>query len=144
MNGCNWQNKSFSVAVIDKSIVLCRKCNKETDDSRKYNGDTLCKECFSLLPSKPFVSGEIFNTDKDKQYEFTTDMFDGKPVDIHGKRHFKSLLKQHGLADASIKECRQEADFRKKLNNEDLIVNRKKVAGEIFSKNRELLRFRRR
>lgn len=77
------------------------------------------------------------NTDKDLAYNFTTDMFDGKPVQIFSKRQFKGLLKKYNLADASIKECRQEADFRKKLNNEDYLKQRRKTAENIYHKMKE-------
>lgn len=141
MSGCSWQEKSFSVAVTDKTPIFCRECNSETTDRYKYNGDYLCLNCFSKKPSKGINSN--FNTHKDLAYNFTTEMFDGKPIQIHSQRQFKSLLKKYNLADASLKECRQEAEFRKRLNNEDRPREIRKMAEKIFSKNPELLRFRR-
>lgn len=141
--GCKWQEKSFNVAVIDRPLVICRKCNSETDGRYKHNGDILCPKCFMSLPSKPFVNGEIFSTHKDKAYEFTTDMFNGKPMQVNSKRQFKKLLRQYKMADASIKECHQEADFRKRINTEEANHKRKEFAKEIFYKNRKNLTFRR-
>lgn len=139
--GCRWQEKSFSVALMDKPMNVCHECKNETTGLFKYNGDILCRDCFNLLPSKPF-RGEFF-TDKDKAYEFMTDMFTGKPIRVSSKRQFKKLLKQHNMADASIKECRQEADFRKRINTEGLTNKRKEFARELFYKNRKALTFRR-
>jgi hypothetical protein len=143
MPGCDWEKPSFSVAVMERTKVICCKCNKETAGTHKYNGDILCKECFLLIPGKGISLETSFYTDNDKRYEFVTEMFDGKPVQIRSKRQFKRLLKEHNMADASIKECMQQADFRKKLNAEKEIRKRRKTAEEMFSKNRELLRFRR-
>jgi len=142
MSGCDWEKKSFSVAVTDKRSILCKECNQEAKAVYKYNGDYLCKECFLKKPSKNSF-GNI-NTHKDLAYNFTTEVFDGKPVVIRSKRQYRTLLKQHGMADASIKECRQEAEFRKRLNNEDRPREINKTAERIFEKNRELLKFRRR
>lgn len=106
----------------------------------------ICCEEFSIVqpmdaPHKSFHCGveakRIWgenNTDKDLAYSFTTDMFDGKPVSITSKRQFKTLLKQHRIADASPKECFQEARFRKKINEESRIVNRRKAAVDIYRK----------
>lgn len=80
------------------------------------------------------------NTHKDLAYNFTTDMFDGKSVQINSHRQFKGLLKKNGLVDASIKECREEANFRKKLNQEDYKRERRKTAENIFIKKKELIR----
>lgn len=126
--GCRWQEKSFNVAVKNKVDIFCR-CGNKTDGRYKYNGDYLCLECFSKIPSKGF-SG-IFNTHKDLAYSFTTDMFDRKPIEIRSREHFKKMLKRYGLADASIKECHQEADFRKRINNEDDTKRRKEFAKDI-------------
>lgn len=139
MQGCRWQEKSFSVAVKNKTPIFCRECKTETDGRYKYNGDYLCVGCFSSKPSKG-INGN-FNTHKDLAYSFTTEMFNGKPVEIHSKGQFKKLLKAHGVADASIKECHQEADFRKRLNNEDNKNRLRKSAKIIFEKRRkDLLR----
>lgn len=53
---------------------------------------------------------------KDLMYQFTTDVF-GKPVEIHSKHQYKSLLKQHGLADATAKEMFEERKRPKQQSN---------------------------
>jgi len=140
--GCRWQEKSFSVAVKEKETCLCRDCGLPIEAVFKHNGDSLCRECFSKRPNHLSQFGSFF-THKDLKYNFVTDMFDGKPIEIHSKRQYKSLLKKHNLADASLKECRQEAEFRKRINEESYAMRRKKTAEKIFSENREVLRFRR-
>jgi hypothetical protein len=143
VGGNNWQEKSFSVAVSNgKADCQCVKCKIGTAGEYKYNGDMLCKECFSGS-FKLKSAGLGFNTDKDLRYNFVTDMFDGKPVQINSKRQFRQLIKQYGLMDASIKEVRQHAEFRKRVNAESDTFNRKKFADKIMSKYRDRLKFRR-
>lgn len=137
MNGCNWQNKSFSVVMNRVQTFICRECTTLTGGAYKYNGDTLCKKCFDLKGKKLYFSDTGFNTTKDKKYEFTTEMFDGKPIEVRSRDQFKRLLKKHGMADASIKECRDEAIFRKRINTEDDSRKRKSLAENIYSKMRE-------
>ena len=134
MNGCNWQNKSFSVVMEGKETFICRECNTPTDGTHKYNNDTLCRKCFDLKGKKLYFSDTGFNTTKDKKYEFTTEMFDGKPIEVRSRRHFKKLLKKYGMVDASIKECRQEGDCRKLINTEYISRKRKGLAENIYSK----------
>ncbi len=142
MSGCDWANKSFSVAVIDRTLSVCSKCKKEIENLYRYNGDVLCQECFSnIKPNRVFSVGN-FGTDKDLAYNFTTDMFDGKPMQITSRRQYKTLLKQHKMIDASPKECFDHARFRKKIVAEDNIRNTRKISEKIFLKNKERLRFR--
>lgn len=144
MAGCSWQEKSFSVAVSSaKADSACAECRREIQAQYKHNGDVLCKECFGKLKRIGCSPFGIFHTNKDLSYQFTTDMFGGKPVDIHSRRQFRTLLKQHGLADASIKEAKQQAEFRKRVNSESDAVNRRKTAERIMSTNRDRLKFRR-
>ncbi len=137
MKGCQWQDKSFSVVMEGRKTFICGECNSETDGTHKYNGDILCKKCFSLKGKKLFFSDTGFYTTKDKRYEFTTEMFDGKPIEIRSRGQFKRLLKKYGMADASIKECKDEANFRKKINNEDYVRKRRTTAQEIYLKMRD-------
>ena len=41
----------------------------------------------------------LFNTTKDKLYEFIDNKNFRQPTEVHGKDHWKRLLKQHGLID---------------------------------------------
>jgi hypothetical protein len=128
---------------MGKAIFICSdpSCNKETDTVYKYNGETFCKECFQKKGKKHSFDGEFFTT-KDKMYEFTTDMFNGKPVVVRSRGHYRSLLKQNGMVDASIKECRQQADFRKRLNNEDHKNRIHAEAERILEKRKSALKWR--
>jgi len=137
VQGCNWQEKSFSVATMDKPSILCRECGIPTTGEYRYNGDELCKSCFSKKGVGLKFDQSKFFTEKDKRWEFTTDMFNGKPIAIQSKRQFNRLLKQNGLVFASVKELRQEADFRKRLTSEDTVVNRKKLASNIYRQMRQ-------
>ena len=143
MGGCNWQEKSFSVAVRDrKNDYRCYECKVDTSGEYKLNGGVLCKKCFGRKATIRHLEFG-FNTHKDLAYNFTTDMFGGKPVNIKSKTHFKTLLKHHNMADASIKECKQEAEFRKRINVESDIINRRKTAESIMERQRDRLKFRR-
>ena len=101
----------------------CLICNEEFDVVQSMNTEHKAYHC-------GIEAQRVWGcyTEKDKRYYFATDMFDGKSVEIRSKGQYKKLLKQHGMADASVKECRQEADFRKRLNNEDNIIQRKELA----------------
>jgi len=46
-----------------------------------------------------------FQTDDDLMYQFDASYFGDKPVNIHSRRQYKNLLKQHGYVDATAKEC---------------------------------------
>ncbi len=42
---------------------------------------------------------ELFNTTKDRLYNFTDYKNFKTPTEIHGKDHWKKVLKEHGLTD---------------------------------------------
>ena len=107
----------------------CIICGEEFDVTQPMN---IAHKAFHCGIEAQRIWG--FNTDKDLLYNFTTEMFDGKPIQIHSKRQFKNLLKVHGMADASPKECCQEARFRKKLNEKDYSRDRRKTAENIYCK----------
>lgn len=144
--GCRWQEKSFNVAVKETfPSTVCDICGSRLSNVQYiYNGNRLCQCCFSAqssLKKRLGIADLGFNTHKDKAYYFVTDL-GGKKVEINSKKQFKALLKKHNLADASIKETRQEARFRRRVNEESDNYKRRKLAVDIFNKNRELLRFR--
>jgi len=107
----------------------CLICNKEFDIIQPMSAEHKAFHCGIEAQRVWSV-----NTDKDLAYNFTTEMFDGKPIEIHSKRQFKHLLKVHNMADASPKECFQEAKFRKKINEEDYSIQRKQTAENIYCK----------
>lgn len=72
-------------------------------------------------------------TDKDLAYNFVTNKF-GKPVSVHSKAQYKSLLKANGLMDASPKEGYDHAMFRRKIIENDDRVRRKRIAEKISKK----------
>lgn len=72
----------------------------------------------------------------DRQYEGVTTIF-GKPVVVKGKKHFQTLLKDHGMPDASPKECQQQAEYRKRQVDEEHKTRHKKQSQEFY---RELKR----
>ena len=92
---------------------LCEICGRHFEESRvfeeRYNV-FCCGQRAVKLVSLP-------STTKDKAYEFTTEMFNGKPVEIRSKDQFKRMLKKHGIADASPRECFQQA-YKCRKNNE--------------------------
>lgn len=55
MPGCDWRNKSFTVAVTGiRAKKFCEICNIYISDYiREVNGVVMCKECFTkAVPSK--------------------------------------------------------------------------------------------
>ncbi len=91
MNGCRWQEKSFSVAVGTLEFY-CRDCGQKTEAVYKYNGDELCKSCFNKkTPAKNI--GFDTHTSKDKLWEFTA-WDKGVPVEIRTKSDFDRYCKR--------------------------------------------------
>ena len=103
LNGCRWQEKSFSVAVTEENPLDICKCGNEIYGIRYlYNGDTLCQKCFSekkSITQRLGLSGLGFNTTKDKLFEFIDNKNFRQPTEIRSKGHWRKLLKQLGLTD---------------------------------------------
>ena len=115
----------------------CLICNKHFDTVQRMDEEHKAFHC-GIEAERVW---SIPSTDKDLSYNFVTESF-GKPIQINSKSQYKGLIKKHGFMDASPKEVRQEADFRKRVNIESDTISRKKLAEKIFSEKRELLRFR--
>lgn len=79
-----------------------------------WNGNS-CPHCEELTLQ------DVFNTPKDKLYEFTDYTNFKHPVEVHGKRHWQSLLKQNGLID----------DVKGTKENIPPTIDRKFIAHEI-------------
>ena len=111
----------------------CPICGKEFTEFRSVserNNVFCCGTRAIKLISLP-------NTDKDKAYEFETDAINGKPIDIRSKAQYKRLLKENHIADASPRECFQQAE-RCRKNNEISRQNRiRNRAKEVANKMRE-------
>lgn len=111
----------------------------------------LCNEHFELFQRmndthKAFHCGieaqriwTIPATDRDQAYSFVAESF-GSPVQINSKGQYRKLIKQHGFMDASPREVKQHAAYRKRTNEEGYARERKKTAESIFVKNREKIR----
>lgn len=128
MSGCDWQNKSFSVAMRGTSYVVCEDCQKDiTDSVYSYNGESLCRNCFCKKPSlsKDKIQG-LFNTSKDKLWDFTE--WDGtKQIHFTSKGQFDRYCKQKGLTWRDVKQGnRTEKDYLK--NPYDKPVPRQEIA----------------
>ncbi len=65
---------------------------------------------------------DLFNTPKDKLYEFIDYKNFRQPIEVHGKRHWNSLLKQHGLIDdvKGIKDPEQKLVGREFIKDQML------------------------
>ena len=72
-----------------------------------------------------FISN--FHTNDDLMYQFNADYFGNRPVNIYSRSQYKGLLKQHGLADCTIKDCLSV----KKKKDSDYKPERKKLAEKI-------------
>ena len=93
---------------------FCEVCKKEFEELMPYSmrKDVYCcgqraVKCISLV-----------NTHKDLGYNFVTEMFNGKPIQVRSKGHYQSLLNKYDMVDASRKECKQHAKFRKGIVEE--------------------------
>lgn len=142
MSGCDWQNKSFSVAMRENDKTICEEC-KEVIDSAvySYNGENLCRECFLKKPSlsKNKKIGS-FNTSKDLLWDF--DYWDGpKKLHFSSKGQFDRYCKQKGLSWRDVKQGnRTEKDFLK--NSYDHPTPRKEIAKIMIDDMREKRRVR--
>ena len=80
---------------------FCNKCKKEFEELVSYKDrDTIVccgRKALRLFPSRIY-------TDKDRAYNFTSTVFNGKPIEVSSKGQYKKLMKQYGMADCSIKE----------------------------------------
>lgn len=105
MNGCNWQNKSFSVGMGGKSQKVCSECGSFDKVDYTVNNSCFCLNCFGKRPSlaRRFGLDEndigIFNTNKDRLYDFVDVHTTGKPIRFTSKRQWKNHLKARGLSD---------------------------------------------
>lgn len=68
----------------------------------------------------------------DRVYHGTTMIF-GKPVEVQGKKHYQQLLKENGMPDASLKECQQQAEYRKRRVVEENKEKREKQGREFMN-----------
>jgi len=112
----------------------CQECGRSFEEFRsveeRFNVFCCGKRADKLI--------SLPNTHKDLAYNFTTDMFDGKPVQVRSKEHYKGLMKQYGIADASPKECFDQARKCAKSNEDTRNVQyqrRAKVIAEKFKSN---------
>ena len=92
------------VSVMPVYTFKCDKCGRIFTVVQSMNDDHTFTHCGKKC-NRVWCG---FETNKDLMYQFTTDMFDGKGVDIHSRAQYKSLLKKHGMADATVKEIFQE------------------------------------
>jgi hypothetical protein len=101
MSGCNWQNKTFSVATYSRVKANCEKCNRDLFEvSYKHNGKTICHDCFTKIPAKTTDFSEVnFMTAKDQLYNFTDIHTTGKPIKFDSKRQWQRHIKKLGLTD---------------------------------------------
>lgn len=113
----------------------CIICDKHFDIVQRMNEEHKAFHC-GIEALRVWT---VPRTDKDLAYNFVTESF-GKPIQINSKSKYKNLIKRNGFMDASPKEVRQEAEFRKRINQEDYSRDRKKLAEKIFVKNKEKIR----
>lgn len=106
---------------------ICEEYFEKVKPIQERHNVYCCGKKASKLISLP-------NTHKDKAYSFTTDMFDGKDVEVRSKGHYKSLLKKYGIADASPRECFDQARKFAKSREIDRNINHRKRAKVITEK----------
>lgn len=121
LNGCRWQEKSFSVTMKqDKPLDIC-KCGTEIKGVKYlYNGETLCQNCFSnkkSLRQRLGISDFNFNTTKDRLYNFLDTNTFKKPVQVTGKGHWKRLLKENGLTDDFEQRPKKANELKKPFDD---------------------------
>ena len=106
----------------------CRICGADFELSKPVNLRDDVYHCGIQAKRKVIY---LFNTTPDLMYNFKSEIFGEKSVEIHSRRQYKGLLKQHNLADASIKECRQQAKSNRKSIVATEKTKRKKHAKEV-------------
>ena len=83
----------------------CQVCGRQFDELQGMNDEHIAFHC-GRRAKRVWLS---FYTDKDLMYQFDTTIFGpgqkGEAVNIHSRRQYKGLLKQHGLADATVRDC---------------------------------------
>lgn len=81
------------------------KCGREFEEVRSYK-DRNEVFCCGVRAVKFICSHPVtFNETRDYQFTAVPGRFGKKGVEVRGRGHYKSLMKEHGLADASLKEC---------------------------------------
>jgi putative FmdB family regulatory protein len=108
----------------------CEICDREFEE---YKSITERNEVFCCGKRATKLIGNI-NTHKDRAYNFTTEMFNGKLIEVRSKGHYNRLLKQHGIIDASQKEAFQHARHCKIRNENDRRIETKKRAKKLVNK----------
>jgi hypothetical protein len=101
MSGCDWQNKSFSVATCTHVTANCEKCGRDLFEViYKHNGKRICYACFTKIPAKTTDFSKVnFMTPKDQLYNFTDVHTTGKPIKFESKRQWLKHIKALGLTD---------------------------------------------
>lgn len=117
---------------------LCAgKCGREFEEYKSYQdrNDVFCcgLQAIKLICSNPTV----FN---DTKYIFTAapGQFGKKGADVSGRSNFKKLLRDNGLADASVKEClsvkpSKDTGFKRKqaIKNTMAKIHKEGLAGSV-------------
>jgi len=133
MNGCRWQEKSFSVATAEvKPLGICDNCGIGLSAVKYvHNGKQLCQACFAKQPTlrqRLGITDFGFNTTKDKLFEFDGISTFGKHIQITSKGQWKRELKKRGLTD--------DVDYKKpnelKQTYEEKKIDRKFIRNEIL------------
>lgn len=129
--GCRFQEKSFSVAMVQRVLDICTDCKLPIDSAvYKINGEPYCRSCFGKRPSlrqRLGITDFGFNTTKDKLFDFVDNKNFRKPVEIRTKGQWNRELKKHGLTD--------DVDYKKpndlKMQKDPPKIDREFIKDEI-------------
>lgn len=100
-------------------FICAGKCGRAFEEIRSYEERNKVFCCgikaIKLICSNPTT----FNETRDYQFTAPPGRFGKCGVEVRGRDHYKQLMKENGLADASIKECmsvksKKDDGFRRK------------------------------
>lgn len=119
MSGCDFQKKSFSVAVSNpKALDICEDCKSEiTDVIRRSNGHVLCKTCFDVRhPPKADWTEPSSYINTEEWVPGWYEHLGPQPIYIHNKQELVRECEKRGLlARAFMKPKSQGKGYEHKI-----------------------------
>lgn len=109
----------------------CVKCGEIFEKFTSVENRNNVKHCD--VRADKLICSNMY-TDADQSYMFQTSIFGGKPMQIRSKTHYREMLKQNNMPDASPVECLQEGRIKKKARKVEDSMRIKKTADKLQKK----------
>lgn len=85
--------------LYEYECTVCgRRFEKVNSVKDRYNAFCCGQKALKLITDRIYCPDDLI-------YQFDANFFGNKPVNIYSRKQYKSLLKKHNLADATVKEC---------------------------------------